>query len=50
MHTMPLGLEISCKAGLLFLNVFSGDPFFDVLIIELLQSCLFMDQALAEVV
>ena len=34
---MPLGLGISCKAGLLFLNIFSGNLFFDVLIIGLLN-------------
>ena len=34
---MPLGLGISRKAGLLFLNNFSGNLFFDVLIIELLD-------------
>ena len=34
---MPLGLGISCKAGLLFLNIFSGNLFFDVLIIGLLD-------------
>ena len=33
---MPLGLGISCKAGL-FLNTFSGNLFFDVLIIGLLD-------------
>ena len=34
---MPLGLGISCKAGLLFLNIFSGNLFFVVLIIGLLD-------------
>ena len=33
---MPLGLGISCKAGLLCLNIFIGNLFFDVLIIGLL--------------
>ena len=32
-----LGLEISCKACLLFLNILSGKLFFDILIIELLD-------------
>ena len=36
---MPLGLEISSKACL-FLNIFSGDPYFDVLVIGLF--CMFM--------
>ena len=30
---MPLGLVILCKTDPLFLNVFSGDLFFDVFII-----------------
>ena len=35
---MPLGLGISWKAGgVLFLNIFSGNLFFDVLTIELLD-------------
>ena len=33
---MPLGLGISCKAGLLCLNIFSGNLFSDVLIIRLI--------------
>ena len=37
LRTVPLGLRISCKAGLLFLNIFSGNLFFDVLIIGLLD-------------
>ena len=35
---MSLGLEISCKVGLLFFNVFSGDLVFDVLPIYELDS------------
>ena len=34
---MRLGLEISCKAGLLFLDIFSGNLYFNVLIIGLLD-------------
>ena len=34
---MPLGLGISFKAGLLCLNIFIGNLFFDVLIIGLLD-------------
>ena len=34
---MPLALGISCKAGLLCLNIFSGNLFFDVFIIGLLD-------------
>ena len=34
---MPLGLGISCKADLLFLNIFSGDLFLDALMIGLLD-------------
>ena len=34
---VPLGLGILCKAGRLFLNIFSGNLFFDVLIIGLLD-------------
>ena len=34
---MPLGLGISCKVALLCLNVFSGNLFFGVLIIGLLD-------------
>ena len=34
---MPLGLEISCEASLLCLNIFSGNLFFDILIIRLLD-------------
>ena len=37
LHTVPLGLGISNKAGLLFLNIFRGNLFFDVLIIGLLD-------------
>ena len=37
LHTVPLGLGISCKAGVLCLNSFSGTLFFDVLIIGLLD-------------
>ena len=36
-HTVSLGLGISCKAGLVCLNIFSGNVFFDVLIIGLLD-------------
>ena len=35
LHTIPLGLRISCKAGLLSLNIFSGNMFFDIFIIGL---------------
>ena len=35
-HTLPLGLGILCKAGLLFLNMFISNLFFDGSIIELL--------------
>ena len=35
LHTMSLALEISCKACLLFKKFFSGDLFFDLLIIGL---------------
>ena len=31
LHTIPLGLGISCKAWFLFENIFSADLFFDVL-------------------
>ena len=37
LYTLPLGLGISCKACLLCLNIFSGNLFFDILIIGALR-------------
>ena len=47
---MPLGLGISCKACLLYLNILSGDLFFDVLIIGLFYIYVFMGQAHGELI
>ena len=45
LHTVPLWLGILCKAGLIFLSIFSYNLFFDFLIIGLFKICLFMDQS-----
>ena len=44
---MPQRLGISCKACLFF-NIFSGDLYFDALIIRLFQISLAMGQSLGE--
>ena len=45
---MSLGLGISCKASLFLKKVFSGDLFFDVLIIGLIWIYVFMGQTQGE--
>ena len=49
LHTMPLRLGISSIACLLFSKTFSGDLFFDVLIIGLFSIYVFMDQTHGDV-
>ena len=49
LHTLPLGLGISCKACLLSLKNYSGDLLFDVLILGLFQIYAFMGQTHGEV-
>ena len=47
--TMPPWLDISCKANLIFLNVFSDDLQVGTLIIRLYLVCLIIGQALGEI-
>ena len=46
--TMPFWVKISCKACLIFSNIFSGDLHADILIIGLYLVCLITGQALGE--
>ena len=50
LYTMSLGLGVSCNDCLLFLKIFSGDMFFDVLIIEPLEIYVFMGLIHGEVI